>query len=501
MAKTEQNCCVLTLPLLTEPWQEHIIETRFRIMEQLKNALIAKELRKLENLKRTREWKRLMKAIRDTKDEKEKNKLFKKRTALLRNSGFSEYEFMNDITPMQKHYIEHISNKVAHRSASDVWRAFEKYLKYLPSNGRSVRFHRRGSLDSIANKYPRGDGMSIDGSIFTWKGGRCENNITLKVRIQHPSTDYESEMMQKSLRNMRVVRKWMKTRYKYYLQVTLQGDPVLKHRPIGKDRVGIDIGTQTIAWSSPTEVRLAELAAGIKRNQAEKTALQRKMDRSRRALNPQYFNEDGTIKRLPKGQRRKWVESKHYLRMKGRVRELERKNADIRKHEHSVMANHILSLGNEIFIEDMRWTDYTRRAKETKKDKNGRYVRKKRFGKSIANRAPGMFMLILQQKCKTAGAIYSEVDKKSFKASQYDHFTDSFRKKPLSKRWNHLDGTDNIQRDLYSAFLLMNSKPSLSETDRENCLKTYSNFKTLHDHEIERLRNEDRKHLGSMGIS
>ena len=70
MAKTEQNCCVLTLPLLTEPWQEHIIETRFRIMEQLKNALIAKELRKLENLKRTREWKRLMKALSEAEDEK-----------------------------------------------------------------------------------------------------------------------------------------------------------------------------------------------------------------------------------------------------------------------------------------------------------------------------------------------------------------------------------------------------------------------------------------------
>ena len=42
MAKKTNNqsgCCVLTLPLLTEPWQEHIIETRFRIMEHLKNSL------------------------------------------------------------------------------------------------------------------------------------------------------------------------------------------------------------------------------------------------------------------------------------------------------------------------------------------------------------------------------------------------------------------------------------------------------------------------------
>ena len=44
-SKPEKACCVLTLPLLTEPWQEHIIEKRFHIMEHLKNSLIALELR------------------------------------------------------------------------------------------------------------------------------------------------------------------------------------------------------------------------------------------------------------------------------------------------------------------------------------------------------------------------------------------------------------------------------------------------------------------------
>ena len=42
----DKECCVLTLPLQTEIWQEHIIEKRFAIMEHLKNQLIAKESRK-----------------------------------------------------------------------------------------------------------------------------------------------------------------------------------------------------------------------------------------------------------------------------------------------------------------------------------------------------------------------------------------------------------------------------------------------------------------------
>ena len=43
------ECCVLTLPLLTEPWQEHILEKRFKLVEHLQNSLIAYEFRKLKN--------------------------------------------------------------------------------------------------------------------------------------------------------------------------------------------------------------------------------------------------------------------------------------------------------------------------------------------------------------------------------------------------------------------------------------------------------------------
>jgi len=498
MAKSNEEsvCCVLTLPLLTEPWQDRIIETRFDIVEKFKNTLIGFELRKLKQLERTRAWKRLAKSIRECSDEKQKKVLFKERNAMLKEAGFKDFRFSKDTTDLavHKHFAPHISANVAQRSGQDVWRSFEKYLF---SNGKAVHFHKRGSLDSIACKYPRGDGMTIDGDVFTWKGGRCDDCVIMKIRIRRPKNAYEREMMQKEVRNMRVVRKWIKTRYKYYLQITYQGEPASKYRPVGKGRVGIDIGTQTIAWSSPTEVRLAELAAGVKRNHAEKVALQRKMDRSRRATNPDNFNPDGTIRR---GIKLRWAKSKHYLRMEGRVRELERKNADIRKQEHCRMANHILSLGREIYIEPMEWSGLARRAKETKKDKNGNFARKKRFGKSIANRAPGMFMLLLEQKGQRVGGEYHEVAKWTFRASQYDHTADEYRKKTLEQRWNHLKNGDKIQRDLYSAFLLMNSSPSLEEPDKKLCKKTYPQFASLHDAEMDRLNSESKPHLSSMGI-
>ena len=112
-------------------------------------------------------------------------------------------------------------------------------------------------------------------------------------------------------------------------------------------------------------------------------------------MNPQNFNKDGTIKR---GIRLIWAESKHYKEIKGQVRELERKNTDIRKYQHTCLANSVLSLGTEVYIEQMSFKGLQRKVKETKYDKSGKPKRKKRFGKSIANRAPATFVMILEKK-------------------------------------------------------------------------------------------------------
>ena len=224
---------------------------------------------------------------------------------------------------MQKHFVEHFAAQIVHRSASDVWQAFEKMLY---KNGKKVHFIQKGALNSIACQ-KIGNGMSLKDGNFEWNGGRCKNRITLSIKVEPPKTAYEKEMLKKKIKNLRIVRKWSKTKYKYYLQITFEGDPVIKKRNIryGK-RVGIDIGTSTVAIASDQEVRLLELADRVKRNCERKIILQRKMDRSRKICNPDNFNANGTIKR---GKKLHWNYSKNYRKMQKQVREFERKNAAI----------------------------------------------------------------------------------------------------------------------------------------------------------------------------
>lgn len=407
---------------------------------------------------------------------------------------------------MQKHFESHINVQIAHKAAIDVWSSFEKFLF---GTGQIVHYQKRGTLSSVASKSPK-TGMFYysDENIFKWScgGTKPKGGIILCLRVASVKTNYEKEMVANNeIKYYRVVRKWMKTKYKYYLQITFAGKPADKHREISTGRVGIDIGTQTIAIASDKSVKLLELADKVNKNHIKKCELQRKLDRSRRYTNPDNFNPDGTVKRGTKGHKLKWNKSKHYLEVAGKIRELERKNADIRKYQHTCLANDILAMGNQIYIEPMNYKGLQKRAKETQVDEKGRYKKKKRFGKSLANKAPAMFVTILKTKAEQHGGEVYEVDIMSYRASQCDHTTGEYTKHGLNDRWRILGNGDKVQRDLYSAFLIKNSNKTHDEIDLDKCSKTYDSFKKLHDKEIENIRNEvilrKRRNISSYGIA
>lgn len=500
--------CVLTLPLYPEPWQVDIIEKRFHIMEHLENSLTALELRKLRNLKRTKRYKDLEHAIAEEKDATKRGKLVQERNKFLSKSGINEFAFIADVSKLQKHFAEHIGQKVGSAAAKHVWTAFDKVVF---KGGFKIHFHRKGELKSVATS-EIGASMSIKNNILVWSGGIKGNKdkrtgksrkvtpIKICIKIGEPETYYEKEMLQKQIKYVTIVRKWIKNRYKYYLQFMLVGNPVAKPRTIANGkRVGIDIGTSSVAIVSGKEIKLVELADKVQKNHDKKAQLQRSMDLSRRAMNPQNFNKDGTIKR---GIKLIWVESKHYKEMKGQVRELERKNADVRKYQHTCLANYVLSLGTEVYIEQMSFKGLQRKAKETKYDKNGKPKRKKRFGKSIANRAPATFVMILKNKLSgIAGEELRKVNTFTFKASQYDHTNNTYQKKLLRHRWAKLSNGDKIQRDLYSAFLLMNSDTYVQHTDQNKCKRSYKKFKIQHDELIKAMQESSKRYPKSFGIN
>ena len=316
---------------------------------------------------------------------------------------------------------------------------------------------------------------------------------------------YAHEALQGKIKYCRIVKKAVKGKDCFYLQLIMDGLPPTKkskdgspRQTYGNSRIGIDPSLQSIAYASESEVKLQELAPSVENLEKAILRIQRKMDRSRRATNPHKFNEDGTIK---KGNREPWIKSNHYRASLRQLIAMNRKLAATREQAHNQLANYLLTLGTDIFVEETDFKALAKRAKETKiSPETGKCKRKKRFGKSISIKAPGTFFTILNRKLSYIGKEIHYINPWTFKASQYNHITDSHDKKALSNRWNQIGG-NKIQRDLYSAFLIMNSSNDLQETDRQKCIDSFDNFIALHDQEISRIEdNETVKLFTSFGI-
>jgi transposase len=291
-------------------------------------------------------------------------------------------------------------------------------------------------------------------------------------------------------------------KYRVYLHLTIEGKAKPKYDKLGDPRhkfgkgiVGADIGTQTVAYTSDTEVglkNLAERGHSIQKSERLERLYYRAMDRSRRATNPQNYNSDGTIK---KG-RKNWKYSNHYKRLKAKHSELCRINATNRQLAINEDANHLRSLGDVFITESKNASKLMKRAKKTTINDKGRFHKKKRFGRSIKNRCPGGFQTTIEKKFKISGGTYIEVPD-NYRASQYDHTVDDYIKKKLSDRMYHLADGTFVQRDWYSSFLLYCYDFKTKDIDKKKCVATfatcYNKEKTL----IARIKANKMKILNS----
>ena len=482
---------VVEFPLKTEKYQEDILNKRFEIGRQIYNSLVNVTQKRYKEMIKTKKYRELMSSL--TGDKKTDKEIRKQINDIHKQYDMSEYSFHKDVKMMQKHFKDNIDSFTAQKIATALWKSYEKFLY---GNGKKVYYKKYGTLDSLEGK-SNGSSIRFKDDMIFWNG------LEIPVIIDY-NNYYEYQAMQCKICYNRIVRKFIKNKYKYYVQIVFKGNPPvkvdnetgeIKHR-IGDGDVGLDIGTSTIAIASQSDVKILELVDRIQNIENQKRRILRKMDRSKRSTNPDNYNEDGTIKK--QGNKKViWNKSNHYIKYQNELRELYRKQAAIRKYQHECLANYIISLGNKVYVEKMNFAGLQRRVKKTEKNDKGKFKRKKRFGKSLANKAPSMLLTIINRKLGYYGEQLIKIDTSEAKASQFNHFDGTYTKKSLSQRWNNFDGV-KIQRDLYSAFLIMNIADDLKSFDIDKCNDRFENFYRLHNLEVDRLTGKNN--LSSIAI-
>ena len=440
---------VLTLKLNTSKDDERILMKHFFSGWKIYNVLVRHVRKAIHSMRQDAKYRDAMNQYR--KDRKSSG--IKKELSDIREQyGLSEYALHKFVKLQQKRYAADIDSLTAQKIASHVWQAAQDVLF---DSGKAVHFQKWVEFHSLEGKNNQ--------SGIRFKDGRLHwNGLVIQPRL--PKNDhYAREALKNRVKYCRISKKTVGNREQFYLQLILEGTPPVKHR-IGSGRCGIDIGPSTVATVSGTDCSLKVLAS-----EAESV------------------------------ERKHWKKFNTYKKVQRRYQNLCRKRAAIVKQSHEREVNHLLTQADRFYVETMNFQGLAKRVKETKYDDSGRCKRKSRFGKSIANRAPAMFLSILERKLNAQGGCLMKIDTVRFRASQYNHLADTYQKKTLSERWA-LIGEDKIQRDLYSAFLLMNSNADGTSADRELCIKTYQDFKQKHDQLIERLKQSNEPFPKSFGL-
>ena len=213
-----------------------------------------------------------------------------------------------------------------------------------------------------------------------------------------------------------------------FAQLIQEGLAPLKYQTRPGESVGLDPGPSMIAVYAERGAALVPLAPEIQQGLKQTRRLQRAMDRSRRATNPQCFNRDGTFK---KGARLR-VRSQGYERLRNKVAQAQRVTEKTRSRSHG---DRIIGLGNVIHAEAISYVAFQRS-----------------LGRSVRDRAPGALIATIWRKAERAGGRFEELNTRALRLSQYDHPTQTYAKKGLAERWHALgDGSGYVQRDIYSA--------------------------------------------------
>lgn len=477
----------IEFPLHIPIWQQHRLEKKFNIARMVYNSCLGEALKRHKAVKNDKQYRTLL--------HKRKSKKRNKQLADIRlDYRFSEYGIHDFVKEVQYKFKGHLGSFEAQKLATRAFQTVEKL-----HCGKSKKLHFKNSKDdiSVENKSNQTGLRYIEGAILwgdkpTKKNPKPKNWLCMPISPKDDDEYARLALLDKT-KYVRILKREVRGKIRYFVQLIQEGYPPTKrNRKVANDvtkRIGLDIGTSTIAISSESSLELRELAPACHNDEKEISRMQRKMDRSKRSTNPDNFNENGTIK---KG-RLTWKYSKRCEKLRQNCKELYRKVAVQRKMSHEKIANDILALGSDIRVETMRFQSLQKRAKNTTRNNtNGKINRKKRFGKSIANRAPAMLLTIMERKLNYQGRTIKKIDTYATKASQFNHVTGKYDKKQLSERWNDF-GDFRIQRDLYSAFLIRNTNETLDSVDINLCNAEWNNFMELHHDEMKRLKQSTSK--------
>jgi hypothetical protein len=410
-AATPTSVCELRLVLSGA--SERYLLIRLDCARQVYNAVLGESLKRLALLRQSKAFQ----AARLTRG-KARRDAFR---ALDVQFRLREYDLHAYATQFGRSWLgQHLDANTIQTVASRAWNAVRQYQ--LGVRGRP-RFKGKGQFHSVEGKSNKQGIRWRDGAVV-W------GDLILRARI--PTDDpVVTHALACPIKRVRIVRRTLNGKPRFFVQLICHGQPYRKPQySVEQGVVGIDPGPRVFGLAGADWGAQVDLSTPLNLSHQARRRMERKIDRQRRANNPDNYLHDG---RVHPGKHR-WHISQNQRDNERRLAEAQRKATAHRKSLHGQLANAVLRMGNDIRIE-----------------KNGYRSFQKTFGKAVERAAPATFVASLSRKAASAGASVTVLPT-SLRLSQ-TCLCGSIARKSLAERVHRCACGITVQRDVFSAYL------------------------------------------------
>ena len=454
--RAQTSSYVVSVKLKLTESVKNRLEKTFRVTSSAYNEALSFGLLRFEALKQNSRYQELLELRKNNNHQvKEYDKELLKIRKMYNLTEFGLSAYLGQQRKKPNSPYQQLNSGELQVIAGQAYKTLEKVLFYQIKSS-SIRFRSKYDLNVSYRNRVNATGTRIipsnrKGYAYRLYIHKSTNFVDIPIKAFN-NHQQMSLLKSEKIKYVQIIRKTIRGKYVYILQIVCQGFPITKIKR-GNGTMGIDPGISTVAYVSKRSLALVDLVPkDVNRKEKLMRYLDRAIERGRRVNNPKCYNSNGTIK---KGAKFKHP-SNRQVRLQVRRIKSYRSLSEERKKIQGQLVNHLVSQASLIKIEDLNVKGLQRRSKEIRiNPKTNRPFSKKRFGKSVFRAAPSSFRQLLQIKARQLGVDIEIINPKNLKPSQYNHLTQTFEKKTLSTRLYDLsDKWTSVQRDLYSAFLI-----------------------------------------------
>ncbi|MEI2581352.1 transposase [Scytonema sp. PRP1] len=433
MPRSTKPSFVLELPLKVSSKQDSELQSRFNAALRLYNNVLGEAKTRMELVRKSEAYQAAKGISRDRK--KERSDAFKGAREQKRFTDYDLQSYANKAAKDSKWIAQKIDAQVQQKLAT---RAFKAVERVLFGKAKDVRFKVESRFRCIEGKTNK-------------QGIKWKDNRVMWFGLELPAIiDTENVVNQYSLscpvKYCRLIRRHLCGKRRWYCQLVNEGVPYQKPQNYVSDGiVGLDLNVSNIAFVADSHAGLLPFADRVPTFFKEITRLQRQMQRSQRANNPNNFEQDfeasigrKTVvkKGKPKKGKQQWKKSNNYRKAAKKKRELERRKTAHAETRNRRVVNEILRHGKHIKTENVSVKGW-----------------QKRYGKAISAKSPGFVQSELKRKAESANGSFIKFSTQKTALSQ-THLDGRRIKKSLSERVHRdITGIPEHHRDLFSAFL------------------------------------------------